>query len=272
MTLEHPWSKLPGGAAVLAVGIATSLAAFGLSESAHAHPHIWVSVETTMLFDNGAVTGIRHRWTFDEFYSNMAIQGLDANNDGIFDRKELAELAKINVDGLQEMGFFTHVKLGAADLKFGAPKDYWLDHAEVTEAPGPAGQIEEQPKAAAEPEKKSAWGSLVRALGVKPKEPTDAKTKTLALEFTLPLAAPVLVGAEGFTYAVYDPDFMIWFDLAKTNGAQLKGAPAGCTAVIGSPKEEASTKNLSEAFASQLGGTPFSANAAKSITLKCPKA
>src|SRR5262245_10926139 len=33
-----------------------------------AHPHVWITAETTVLYENGAFTGLRHRWTFDEFY------------------------------------------------------------------------------------------------------------------------------------------------------------------------------------------------------------
>src|SRR5689334_18733285 len=75
-------------------GLAATLVA-GLIAPAAAHPHVWITVETTVLYANGAFTGLRHRWTFDEFYTAMAIEGLDKNNDGVYDREELAELAKV---------------------------------------------------------------------------------------------------------------------------------------------------------------------------------
>ena len=108
---------------MLAAGLLGALAG-----SAAAHPHVWITVETTVLYDNGAFTGLQHKWTFDEFYTAMAIEGLDKNNDGIYDREELSELAKVNIDGLKEFGYFTYPVLAGQDVKIQDPKDYWLEH------------------------------------------------------------------------------------------------------------------------------------------------
>lgn len=105
-----------------------TLAATAAPQPAAAHPHVWVSVETTVVYDKGAISGFRHRWTFDELYTTMAVQGLDANNDGAYDRKELSELAQVNIDGLKDFDYFTQAKLGTQALKTGAPKDYWLEY------------------------------------------------------------------------------------------------------------------------------------------------
>jgi len=100
----------------------------GLGGSAWCHPHVWISVETTVLYDKGAFTGLKHKWTFDEFYTAMAIEGLDKNNDGVYSREELAELAKVNIDGLKEFGYFTYPVLDGGDVKIQDPTDYWLEH------------------------------------------------------------------------------------------------------------------------------------------------
>jgi len=97
---------------------------------AAAHPHVWVSVKATVLYAGGTITGLQEAWTFDEFYTAQAIEGLDANGDGKYDRQELQELAKVNIDGLSEFGYFTFAKLGEGDLKFTAPVDYWLDYTD----------------------------------------------------------------------------------------------------------------------------------------------
>lgn len=93
-----------------------------------AHPHVWVTVKATVLYDNGTITGLKQAWTFDEMYTAMAIEGLDTNRDGKYDRKELAELAQVNIDGLKEFAYFTYAKLGGTDLTFNPPVDYWLEH------------------------------------------------------------------------------------------------------------------------------------------------
>lgn len=93
-----------------------------------AHPHVWITVQTTVAYKNGAFTGLEHVWTFDEFYTAMAIEGLDKNNDGKYDREELAELTKVNMDGLKEYQYFTVASLAGAPLKMDEARDAWLEH------------------------------------------------------------------------------------------------------------------------------------------------
>ena len=79
----------------------------GLATGAAAHPHVYITFETTVLYDKGTFAGVRHKWMFDEFYTTMAIEGLDKNKDGVYDREELAELAKVNIEGLKDFAYFT---------------------------------------------------------------------------------------------------------------------------------------------------------------------
>ena len=262
------------GSALLALCLAANVS------PAHAHPHVYVTVESTVLFDKGVITGLRQRWLFDEFYTTMAIEGLDTNNDGIYDRKELAELAKINIDGLAQMEYFTFAKLGEQRLAFDAPKDYWLDHAAIAEPPGPARLMTQagQPPAAGtpttpapEPSGSGFWSKLVRGMtgGAAQPEPT----KVLALEFTLPLKQPILAEAQGFEYSISDPGFWIWFDFATTKAAVLgPNAPVGCKTEVGAPKQDAAElQRLGESFFSQMGGAQAGLGVAKTVSVSCPK-
>jgi ABC-type uncharacterized transport system substrate-binding protein len=95
-----------------------------------AHPHVWVNVKATVVYDNGTISGLEQAWTFDEFYTQQAIEGLDADGDGKYSREELKELAQVNIDGLKEFDYFTHAKLGEGALAFSAPVDYWLEHTD----------------------------------------------------------------------------------------------------------------------------------------------
>lgn len=97
---------------------------------AAAHPHVWVTVETTVLYEGGSITGLKHKWAFDDMYTAMAIQGLDANGDGQYSREELAELAQVNIDGLKEFGYFTVAKLGGTAVKAKDPIDYYLEYTD----------------------------------------------------------------------------------------------------------------------------------------------
>lgn len=96
-----------------------------------AHPHVWATVRSEIVFGpDQRITGIRHAWTFDEFYTAMAIEGLDTNNDGVYAKEELAPLAKVNVESLKEFDYFTFVRRGADEklLPLKEPVDYWVEY------------------------------------------------------------------------------------------------------------------------------------------------
>lgn len=253
---------------------------------AYAHPHVWVSVETTVQAERGAFTGLRQRWTFDEFYSSMAIEGLDTNKDGVLDRQELAELAKVNMEGLKEFAYFTFAQLAGQKLGFSEPADVTLEHVTIDQPPGPtmeplpdaapstaAGTPSAPPTQATEGQAGSffsrAWDSL---LG-KGEPPPPQKPKVLVLEFTLPLQQPVLAEAEGFQVSTYDPSFFIWFDLAKDNPARLAGSvPAGCKAgVREGEKDGGDLQRLGESFFNTMGGPNLGGSVAKTVVVDCPK-
>jgi ABC-type uncharacterized transport system substrate-binding protein len=100
-----------------------------LASSAIAHPHVYVTAATTINIEQGAITSFDHVWAFDEMYTAMAIEGLDTNKDGKYDKSELAELAKVNVEGLKEFKYFTQVMLGNVEQAFVDPKpeEFWLE-------------------------------------------------------------------------------------------------------------------------------------------------
>lgn len=234
-----------------------------------AHPHVWITVESEVVYERGSIAAIRHTWTFDEFYATMAIQGLDTNNDGNYDRNELAELAKVNMDGLKEFGFFTHLWLADQKLAIEEPRDYYLVYAQATAlgesepgAPSPAPDNEAKPGLAGRVQKWFSGSSKSKAA---------EKPKVLSLHFTLPLKQPVLAEAPGFTFSVSDPTFFIAFELAKDNPVKLgPGAPAGCRVAIGGAEREAGdTKRLGEAFSNQTGAQSFSLGFAKPIAVIC---
>jgi ABC-type uncharacterized transport system substrate-binding protein len=120
-------SRLASFTAILAGGLAAH--PLLAPRPALAHPHVYVTVEATVMVDGGAFTGLHQVWTFDEFYSAMAVEGLDTNKDGKFDRQELSELAKVNMEGLKEFAYFTHARLGDKELKVTDPVEYWLEYS-----------------------------------------------------------------------------------------------------------------------------------------------
>lgn len=122
MTLSFLRSHMFLGSLVLAFGACVA------PDKSAAHPHVWVTVETEVeVSDTKDITGFRHRWTFDEFYTAFAVQGLDTDGDGKYSREELEPLAKVNMDSLREFEFFTFAKLSGEAVALKEPVNYWLE-------------------------------------------------------------------------------------------------------------------------------------------------
>jgi ABC-type uncharacterized transport system substrate-binding protein len=108
--------------------LAAALLLFLIAGPAGAHPHVWVTMKSALIFDaDGSITGVRHAWTFDDMYSAFAVQGLEQKKKGEFTTQELEPLAKVNVESLKEYDFFTFAKANDKDVEFIDPKDYHLE-------------------------------------------------------------------------------------------------------------------------------------------------
>lgn len=109
-----------------------AVAAAMMPAVAVAHPHVWVTSRSDIVFDaGGMISAVRHSWTFDDGFSAYATQGLDEDGDGTLTREELQPLAQVNVESLHEFEFFTYLGLTDVDEVYGAfgePVDYWLDY------------------------------------------------------------------------------------------------------------------------------------------------
>ena len=124
MSLQVPCSRRLILTAVLAISVCCGLTRTGL-----AHPHVWVTVHSEIIFNpNHQITGIRHAWTFDELYTAMAMQGVDANGDGTLSKEELKPVVEAIVASLKPFDYFTYVHLGDDKvLPLKPPERYSLD-------------------------------------------------------------------------------------------------------------------------------------------------
>jgi ABC-type uncharacterized transport system substrate-binding protein len=95
--------------------------------AAQAHPHVFITGKTEIIYNvDGKVAALRHSWSFDEGYSAFMTQGLDKNGDGKLTPDELEELAKVNIESLPDVGFFTVLKANGKAQDFATPTDYGL--------------------------------------------------------------------------------------------------------------------------------------------------
>ena len=202
----------------------------GFAPSAGAHPHVWATVRSEIVFGpDHNITGIRHAWTFDEFYIAMAVQGLDANGDGVYSKEELEPLAKVNVDSLKEFAYFTFVRVGGDEkfLPLKPPVDYWVEYDDTV---------------------------LTLHFTLPLETPLDPRDKAV----TIDVYDPSFFVAFGF--AEKAP--------VKVAGSPAVGCSANVDTP--DPESAEAAKALSEAFFSQLGpGSDYGSQFAQSVMVKC---
>jgi len=92
---------------------------------AAAHPHVWIEMRSDVVFDDkGQITAMNLMWTFDDGYAQMALDGLDANGDGVYSSSELDPLTKENIASLKDYGFFTVMRYNGEKQALGEVTEY----------------------------------------------------------------------------------------------------------------------------------------------------
>jgi ABC-type uncharacterized transport system substrate-binding protein len=100
----------------------TSLFFIMMPALAEAHPHVWVSMRSDVVFTaDGKIEGIDVEWTFDDAYAAEALDGMDANGDGEYSQAELEPLTKENLSSLNDYKYFTFMKAGGKLLDTAPP-------------------------------------------------------------------------------------------------------------------------------------------------------
>ncbi len=195
-----------------------------LPSIAGAHPHAWISVRTTIILnDKGQATAIREHWLFDKAYSAYAAHDFSPHGKGGFNQADLVKLAEENVANLKEFNYFTVFEYPTG----------------TRSRLGQAGEVNsfyETPVPSAR--KNVVMYALPK--GMKP-DTEDASVKQIAMEFTIPLAAPIDLAAHAAVYRIYDPTYYVDMSHVEHNPVafvrEKDGAPVkGCTAKVELPK------------------------------------
>ena len=108
----------------LYIVMAAMMAGF-VSQPAQAHPHVWIEMQSDVVFtDDGLIKGVDLEWTFDDAYTQVALEGLDADGDGLYSQDELAPLTRENIKNLQEYEYFTVMRANGEQQKIGEVTDF----------------------------------------------------------------------------------------------------------------------------------------------------
>jgi ABC-type uncharacterized transport system substrate-binding protein len=89
-----------------------------------AHPHVWIDVVATFVFERGKLAGVRLEWTFDEFLSDTLVRTYDKDKDGTFDEKETQQIQAQAFSSLKDQNYFTHLSLGGKKIPIREVTDF----------------------------------------------------------------------------------------------------------------------------------------------------
>lgn len=96
-----------------------------LATGARAHPHVWIEMQSSVVFtEDGLIKGVDLEWTFDDAYTQMALEGLDVDGDGLYSQTELAPLTKENIASLKDYEYFTVMRANGEQQKIGEVTDF----------------------------------------------------------------------------------------------------------------------------------------------------
>jgi ABC-type uncharacterized transport system substrate-binding protein len=92
---------------------------------ADAHPHVWITMRSDVVFnDKAEISGIAVEWTFDDAYTQMALDGLDTNGDGVYSQSELEPLTQENLKSLKDYNYFVMPRVNGKVVAINDPQEY----------------------------------------------------------------------------------------------------------------------------------------------------
>jgi ABC-type uncharacterized transport system substrate-binding protein len=104
--------------------LAACAVAGGLVQAGHTHPHVWIDASVTLVFERGRITAVRAAWAFDEFYSTTLIRAFDADRSGSFSESEVRRLRAEAFDGVNGLGYFTHITIDGKKVPIQRVEDF----------------------------------------------------------------------------------------------------------------------------------------------------
>lgn len=186
---------------------------------ADAHPHAWISVNTTVLVnEKGEATAIRERWLFDKMYSVYALDDFDPNKNGKIDPDELLQLANENLSNLKAYNYFTVFE--GSDGKAVALGNF-KDVNSFLEKKDSGAKPAAKKKNSKETITRLPDGTtrITTQIVIDPQEIyTDASQ--IVMEFTAPLSVPQSLYGKGASYRIYDPTY--YTDIGHIRKAPVK--------------------------------------------------
>ena len=113
----------PSTVLAIALGLCTT-AGFSVPP-ALAHPHVLSDMRSDLVLDDqGRAVAINVEWIFDQFYTEAATEGMDADGDGVYTSAELKPVVDENIKALKEFRYFVQAKAGNRDIEYADVTEY----------------------------------------------------------------------------------------------------------------------------------------------------
>lgn len=85
--------------------------------SAFAHPHEWIELKITAIFDEeGKITALRQNWLMDEFFSSYATEDIE-RVDGLPPQKKITALGEEMLGNIKDISYFSNLEHKGAIVK-----------------------------------------------------------------------------------------------------------------------------------------------------------
>jgi ABC-type uncharacterized transport system substrate-binding protein len=121
-------SVIPTRARALVSALIPPLAVAALiacAAPAAAHPHVWITVKVTMVFDDqGQFTAAKENWAFDYDFSAIFKEEADTDMSGSISEEEAAQGLTDNLSWIPHYGYFTRLTVAGHEVAHKDPVDY----------------------------------------------------------------------------------------------------------------------------------------------------
>ena len=77
-----------------------------------------------IIFDDKGISGIKVKWVFDEFFTNMIVTDYDRNKNHQLEHSEITTIQSEAFDNLIEYDYFTFIKIGGQPFQIKQVQDF----------------------------------------------------------------------------------------------------------------------------------------------------
>lgn len=90
------------------------------SHTAFSHPHTFMTQQITSIFDDKGLEGFRVSWEFDDMFAAMIATDYDANQNGLLEADEVAQVKAEAFSYISEFNYFVFIRIDEKpfDVKF----------------------------------------------------------------------------------------------------------------------------------------------------------